>query len=271
MRKYILTCTNTIGLILMHIGAVYTLITVEFSFELLFLFFVMYEVKIIGATIGLHRYFSHKSFNTGIFLETILALMATFAGQGPIKRWVYNHWTHHLHSDQKKDPHSPVYHNFFYGHVGWLFNPDNYDDTKYRKYNLQLSSGANFIANNFTPIFFMQVPLLYLLGGINYVLVGFVLSSVVSLQVMFLTGSVCHFFGTQPYNTGDNSRNNLFVSLLTNGEGWHNNHHYSPASAKHGHQSSEIDLSYTFIILLERIGLVWNIKNPKKDKTELST
>lgn len=255
-----LALTYRLGITLIHVFAIYGLFQVSWTLELFILFIVTYQLKALGITVGFHRLFSHSAFKINRVGAFVLCLMGTFAGQGPLKRWVFHHRAHHRFSDKKGDPHSPHYNNFYYGHVGWLFNPDSFDDSIYGRDFLKLSPEVEFISNNSNKIFLLQWPLLYLIGGADYVWVGFVFSTVAVLQSTFLVNSLCHVRGSRPYETKDGSRNNWLVVFLTNGEGWHNNHHYRPSSAIQGFDKGQIDVSGSVITLLEKLGIAWDVK-----------
>lgn len=255
-----LVIMHFVGFTILHLYSFYALYKIKWNIELALVFFFSYQIKILGITVGYHRYFTHKSFKTNIIVENILAILGTFAGQGPVIRWVGHHWIHHQHSDRITDPHSPVENTFLYSHIGWLLNSLNFDDSKFERFQNQFSQSVKFISNNFSLIFLAQIPLLFFLGGSEYILVGFVLSTTLCLHSTFLVNSLCHVIGSRPYETADNSRNNLFVALLTNGEGWHNNHHYKPGRAVHGVGKYQLDISYLVICFLEKIGFATNVR-----------
>jgi len=207
--------------------------------------------------------------------------------QGPLTQWVTDHRKHHALSDKPGDPHSPhVGHGdgalgaargFVHAHVGWLFvnlgmeqgreyAKDLYDDRV-----LRLIDRAYLLWVAVT----LGLPFLigYCLGGtLGAGLEGLVWGGLIRIfayqHATFSVNSICHMFGRQHYRSRDESRNNRFVALLVFGEGWHNNHHAFPASARHGLDRGQIDLSWWVIRGLERLGLVWNVRVPDAAQLE---
>ncbi len=216
----------------------------------------------LSVTIGYHRYFAHRSFGTSRAFQFLLALGGCLAIQkGPLW-WVATHRLHHRHSDRPDDPHSPVQGGFWHAHVGWMFASDtlfiDYAVVKdLRKYpelvwldRLWLVPGIMFAG------------LCYLTMGWAGVVIGYCMPLVLMLQATYAVNSICHLFGSRRFETPEQSRNNLWVALLTHGEGWHNNHHHAPYSARHGFAWYEFDLSYQVIRVLALLGVVWNVKLP---------
>ncbi|HEY1188141.1 MAG TPA: acyl-CoA desaturase [Gemmata sp.] len=216
----------------------------------------------LGITAGFHRYFSHHSFKTSRGFQFLLAAAGCAALQkGPLW-WVIHHRLHHKHSDTPSDPHSPVVGGLFHGHVGWLFTQDlNAPDarivrdlTKYPELvwleRLWLVPGALLAAACFAVL------------GWNGLIYGFCLSTVLGFPVTFAVNSIGHVWGARRFDTGEGSRNNLVLGYLAMGDGWHNNHHRAPYSARHGFAWYELDMTYQFIRLCALFGLVWGIKEP---------
>ncbi len=235
---------------------------VEFTVWSVVAIFVVTRITGLGITAGFHRYFSHHSFKTSRWFQFLLAVAGCTALQkGPLW-WVAHHRLHHKHSDTPADPHSPVVNGFFHGHVGWLFTrdlmkPDERPVRDLAKYpelvwldRLWMVPGALLAAACFAVL------------GWNGLIYGFCLSVVLVFQVTFAVNSIGHLFGRQRFNTGEGSRNNLVLGYLAMGDGWHNNHHRAPYSARHGFAWYEFDVCYRFIRLLARLGLVWSVKEP---------
>ncbi|MBM3979797.1 MAG: acyl-CoA desaturase [Planctomycetes bacterium] len=219
----------------------------------------------LAATAGLHRYFSHRSYKTSRAFQLVLAALGCLALQkGPIW-WAAKHRAHHRHSDEDRDPHSPVRRGFWYAHMGWLFGPDQLAvDTKLVK-DLTRFPELVWLERLWLVPGVLLAAGCYLALGWGGVVVGYVLAVAVIYQVTFLVNSVGHLFGPQRFQTGDASRNNLFVGYLAMGEGWHNNHHRVPYSARHGFAWYEVDFCYGVIWLLSKLGLVWDVKLPPGD------
>ncbi len=215
-----------------------------------------------SVTVGYHRYFAHRAFKTSRAFQFLLAVGGCLSLQrGPLW-WTATHRLHHRHSDEPGDPHSPVRTGFWHSHLGWMFAGDilkvDYgvvkDMAKYPELvwldRLWMLPGLVFAVG------------CYLALGWSGVVIGYCVPIAVMFQVTFCVNSVCHLFGSRRFETGEASRNNWAVALLANGEGWHNNHHAAPYSARHGFRWYELDSSYGFIWLFARLGIVWDVKLP---------
>lgn len=238
---------------------------VEFTVWSVVAVLVVTRICGLGITAGFHRYFSHRSFKTSRPVQFLLAVAGCTALQkGPLW-WVIHHRLHHKHSDTPNDPHSPVVDGFVHGHVGWLFTRDMmtpdakivHDLTKYPELvwldRLWMIPGA------------LLAAACYAVLGLNGLIYGFCLGVVLVFQVTFAVNSIGHLFGRQRFETGEGSRNNLVLGYLAMGDGWHNNHHRAPYSARHGFAWYELDMTYSFIRLLSVFGLVWDIKKPPEE------
>jgi stearoyl-CoA desaturase (delta-9 desaturase) len=251
------------------------------------LFASFYVVCAFGTTIGFHRYFTHRGFETSAPLKASLAILGCMTMQGPLTQWVTDHRKHHALSDKPGDPHSPhvghgegplgALRGFAHAHVGWLFSnlgmeqgreygKDLYDDRMLRLIDrayllwVALALGLPFLLG-------------YWLGGsVDAGLEGLVWGGLIRIfayqHATFSVNSICHMFGRQDYRSRDEARNNRLVALLVFGEGWHNNHHAFPASARHGLDRGQIDVSWWVIRGLERLGLAWNVKVPDAAQLE---
>lgn len=222
-----------------------------------------YYLRMFGITAGHHRGLSHLSYKSKRWLRFMLAWLGCSAMQrGPIW-WVANHRNHHRFSDTKKDPHSPRILGFWYAHVGWIF---------YEKVDENDFSGAKDLLKCPELCWlekFHWVPglslllIAFLIDGLSGVVWGFVVSTILLYHGTFFVNSVCHLFGSQRFNTNDDSRNNFWVAIIfTLGEGWHNNHHHRPARAKQGLVWWELDFSYYLLWLMSLTGLVWELHKP---------
>ena len=260
---------------------------VAFHWVDLFLLIGLYVLCAFGTTIGFHRYFTHKGFDTSPVMKAFFAILGCMTMQGPITQWVTDHRKHHALSDQEGDPHSPhvghgdgwwgSFRGFFHAHVGWLFA------------NLGMEQGREYGKDLYEDRLIRTIDRLYLLWvvlslgipfGIGYLvggtwsagLAGLVWGGLVRIfayqHATFAVNSICHMFGRREYRSRDESRNNWVVALLVMGEGWHNNHHAFPASARHGLGRWQIDVSWLVIRGLERLGLVWNVRRPTGDQMQ---
>ena len=260
-----------------HIGAIYAL-TISPSPFALFMVFLMYFIRMFGITAGFHRLFSHRSFKTNRAFQFFLAYAATCSAQmGPIW-WASHHRHHHKYTEQIEDPHTPTLKGFFWAHVGWIMSPVNSPTKEEYVGDLMKYPELKWLDkyHYFAP--FSLVILLYGLGefmavnyaqyntnGMELVLWGFFVSTVLLYHATFMVNSVCHVFGHRTYDTKDGSVNNFLVAILTLGEGWHNNHHAFPNSEKQGHKWYQIDISHYILWCLSKIGVVWKIRDVPED------
>jgi stearoyl-CoA desaturase (delta-9 desaturase) len=229
-----------------------------------------YFVRMFGITAGYHRYFAHRSYRTSRAVQFLMAWLACSAMQkGPLW-WASHHRRHHRFSDTPDDPHSPHVTSFWWSHLGWLLSEDHlaihWNDVRdWRRYpelrwldrwhwlpGLVLAGGC----------FLLGFALDGWAGGWCCLVWGFVVSTVVLYHATFSINSLSHLIGTRRYSTDDESRNNLFLALITLGEGWHNNHHHYQSSANQGFFWWEIDISYYLLRLMRVLGLVHDLRKP---------
>ena len=234
---------------------------------------VMYLIRMFAITGLYHRYFSHKTFKTSRVGQFIFGVLGASAVQrGPIW-WAAHHRHHHVHSDQSDDLHSPVQHGFIRSHMGWFLTPNgSYPDVKFVRDLLK------FPELRWLDRFDIAVPFLlgvgmFLLGvllervapelgttGWQMLVWAFFISTVVCYHATYTINSLSHVFGRQRYRTGDTSRNNILLALLTLGEGWHNNHHHYPNSTRQGFYWWEIDITFYVLKLLSWMGIIWDLQ-----------
>lgn len=241
----------------------------------------MYIATGLGITIGFHRLFTHRSFTTGPVVTTILGVLGSMAFEGPLLRWVAFHRCHHQHSDNEQDPHSPHHHGegvrgvlrgFFNAHVGWMLLRSQHEGTIDRYIvDFKKNRLVTWISRAFLLWSFVSLLLPAAIGGLiamNWtgVLLGVLWGGLVRILVVhhitWSVNSVCHLWGSRPYESHDLSRNNAIVGVLAFGEGWHNNHHAFPTSARHGLAWWQFDLSYIIIRGLAAVGLAQNVRLP---------
>ncbi len=222
----------------------------------------LYVIRMFGITAGFHRYFSHRSFKTSRGFQFFLAFLGQSSAQRGVLWWASKHRHHHKYSDTEEDVHSPVKHGFWYSHVLWIFSKQgrapNYDLMKdFRKYPelVWLDKWERL------PPFVLAV-LVWAIFGWSGLVVGFFLSTVLLFHGTFTINSLSHVFGKQPYVTGDNSRNNLFLAIITLGEGWHNNHHHFPSATPQGFHWWQIDVTYYVLKVLSVFRVVWDLRLP---------
>lgn len=224
-----------------------------------------YVLRMWAVTAGYHRYFSHRSFKTSRVFQFILAFLAQTSWQRGVLQWANDHRKHHIYSDTMEDMHSPITQGIFYSHVGWIFASDQYDPeykmiSDFKKYPELVWLDKN----KYLPGFLLAI-LTFLIAGWSGLIVGFFISTVLVYHCTFLINSLTHLIGSQRYLTGDGSRNNFLLAILTMGEGWHNNHHYYPSSTRQGFFWWEIDITYYILKILEKLGIVWDLKSPPQE------
>ena len=239
----------------------------------------MYLAVMLGVTVGFHRLFTHRSFEAAGPVQFVLGVLGSMAFQGRMLEWVGRHRLHHQHSDHDGDPHSPhAPHRsgfwgrvraFWHAHVGWALAVDPPRLDRYAP-DLRKSRMLRVVSDLFHlwAVLGLLIPagIGYALGGWAGALTGFLWGGLVRVllghHVTWSVNSVCHLWGSRPLESGDQSRNNALVGVLGLGEGWHNNHHAFPTSARHGLRWWQIDISYYLIRLLAVTGLAWNIRLP---------
>lgn len=218
----------------------------------------------IGICLGYHRLLSHRSLQVPKWLEYAIAIVGALAIQGGPIFWVAGHRLHHAHTeDEEKDPYSSQ-RGFWWSHIVWLFypRPEFFDYDTYKRYAPELARDPFYRWLNSYHLF-LQIPLaalLYICGGLPFVIYGIFLRSVLLWHSTWLINSVTHIYGYRNFPaTKDNSRNLWWAAILTYGEGWHNNHHAYPNVAKAGLRWWEIDLTWWAIRVLQALGLVKKI------------
>lgn len=242
----------------------------------------MYVLTALGITVGFHRLFTHRAFETNRVIQFSLAVLGSMAVQGPLLKWVALHRRHHQHSDREGDPHSPhqlgrgllgLLRGCWHAHLGWFFLPDPPDLAHYVK-DLRRNPTVR-VASALFPLWvalglFLPAVLGGLLtaswaGAVFGLLWGGLARIFLVQHVTWSINSICHVWGRQPFRSHDHSRNNALFGILGLGEGWHNNHHAFPSSARLGLQWWQIDVGYLVIRGLARLNLVWSVHLPRSD------
>lgn len=222
----------------------------------------LYGLRMFGVTAGYHRYFSHKSYRTGRVFQFVLAWLAQSSLQSGALWWAAKHRDHHRHSDTPLDSHSPRHYGFWFSHLGWIFNKEAQAVDYARIADFAKYPELRWLdRHHWLPGATLGIGV-WLLGGWQALVVGFVWSTVLLWHATFCINSLVHVLGRQRYLTGDDSRNNWFFALLSLGEGWHNNHHYYMASARQGFRWWEIDVTYYALCGLEKLGVVCELRDP---------
>ena len=237
----------------------------------------LYVIRMFGITGGFHRYFSHRSFKTSRGFQFFLAFLGQSSAQRGVLWWASTHRHHHKHSDTEQDVHSPVQHGFWYSHVLWVFSKQ-VRTTDYRLIkDFQKYPELVWLEKweRLPPI--LLAVLVWAVAGWSGLVVGFFVSTVLLFHGTFTINSLSHVFGKQPYVTGDSSRNNLFLAIITLGEGWHNNHHHFPSATPQGFHWWQIDITYYVLKILSIFRIVWDLRLPPahvvvgKRKSSLAT
>ena len=224
----------------------------------------------IGVCMGYHRQLTHGSFATYRPVRWLLALIGGLSGEGSALTWVANHRKHHLYSDHEGDPHSP-HDGAWWSHMFW-FMPDfgrKHYETLIARFAPDMAKDPmmRFLHYFFLPSHIILGAVLYAIGyfgwdsytGWSFVVWGMFVRLVYVLHVTWFVNSATHLWGYRNYETSDDSRNLWWVAVLAFGEGWHNNHHAYQRMARQGHRWWEIDMTYWSILLLEKVGLAWNV------------
>ena len=225
----------------------------------------LYAVRMVIVTAAYHRYFSHRSFKTSRVGQFVLAFLAQTSLQRGVIWWAAIHRHHHKHSDTELDVHSPRHRSFFYSHVGWIFS--NREDTPDYGTVQDLTAYPELrFLERFHHLPWAVVALAVLaLGGWTALVVGWIWSTILLYHGSFSINSLAHVLGKQRYVTGDDSRNNWWLAILTMGEGWHNNHHAYQSSTRQGFRWYEWDPTYYTLEALSWLGLVWDLRAPPEE------
>jgi stearoyl-CoA desaturase (delta-9 desaturase) len=215
-----------------------------------------------GIGLGYHRLLTHRGFKAPRWLERFLAVCGTLALQSGPLAWVTTHRIHHAFTETDRDPHSPM-NGTYWAHIGWIFRgtAQNQPETAVRRYSPDLLKDPviRFLERYYyvTPI--AAGVVMMFIGGFPMVMWGIFLRTVVGWHCTWLVNSATHLWGSRRFETRDDSRNNGLIAALTFGEGWHNNHHAYPRSARHGLTWREFDPNWLQIRILEKLGLVRDV------------
>jgi len=258
-----------------------------FSVPALIAFFVCYYLSgMLGITLSFHRLLTHRAFKTSRFMENLGSLCGTLACQGGPLSWVAAHRSHHAYSDTPNDPHNAGQ-GFWHAHFGWLMNRrqdlDKFEEYKHYVPHLAQRPFLLWLENNMIAIQFLLGWVLFVMGGIvgstgslgspdfsfnyheawGFVTWGIFVRLAALYHATWLVNSAAHKWGTNDNKLADLSKNNWFVGLVAFGEGWHNNHHAQPRSARHGWRWWQLDQTWLVIKLLSALGLVHEVTLPR--------
>ena len=250
---------------LFHVGAVAALFF--FTWNALFVAIFLYWVAgSLGIGMGYHRLLTHRGYKTPKWVEHFLTVCAVTAVEGGPLLWVATHRMHHQFPDQEGDPHSPR-DGKWWAHVGWILvgNALRQDASTLNRYVPDLAEDKFHVwitEYHFVPTVILGL-VLFAIGGLPFLLWGIFLRTVVGLHATWLVNSATHIWDSRRFETRDLSTNSWWVALLTFGEGWHNNHHAYPVSARHGLKWYEIDFNWYGICILKQLGLASDIYRAK--------
>ena len=248
-----------------------------------------YFFGVLGINLCYHRLLTHRGFRCPKWFEHTLAILGFCCLQDTPARWVAVHRRHHEHADERPDPHSPLV-SFFWGHMGWIlvenrelnrlgiydrYAKDILRDRFYKRLErnwlqvwiIFLSWAVFFLGGFFVQLWMDKTVMEAAQFGLSLLIWGVFVRTVVVWHQTWAVNSVTHLWGYRNYPTDEGSRNNVFIGVLSNGEGWHNNHHADPRAAKHGHRWWEIDTTYLTIRLLAMLGLARDIVMPNPHLT----
>lgn len=293
-REYRIAWTYAIGIAGIHALALLAFLPYFFTWSAaVFCVAGFYLFGTLGINICYHRLLTHRGFRCPRWLECTLATLGICCLQEPPARWVAIHRMHHQYSDEEPDPHSPII-NFLWSHVGWIIfqDPQVHNLGVYERYAPDLLRDRFYLRQERTWYWLIAYAahalVIYLIGatvgaivsgtvaeatryGMSWLVWGVFVRTVAVWHITWSVNSVTHLWGSQRYTTGENSKNNLIVALISNGEGWHNNHHADQRSARHGHRWWEFDVSYLTIRAWQSVGLAWDVVTPRSASLDRST
>lgn len=219
----------------------------------------------LGICVGYHRLLTHRSFKCPKAVEYILATLGALTIEGGPVDWIAHHRQHHQYPDKPGDPHS-AREGFWWSHILWMFwmpNEENWNELTHRySFDVRRVPYYQFLGRMYVWLSILLAGVLYLLGGWPWVVWGMFVRLTLTYHHTWLVNSASHSFGYKNFAIDDDSTNCWWVALVSYGEGWHNNHHAFPTSARHGLKVWEIDPAYGFIKLLSLVGLAWDVRKP---------
>jgi stearoyl-CoA desaturase (delta-9 desaturase) len=259
---------TSLVLVLFHIGAIAALFM--FSWRNLLISMALYWITVgWGISLGYHRLHTHRSYKVPLWMEYFFAVCGALTLEGGPIFWVATHRIHHQKSDHAGDPHSP-HDGAWWSHIGWiLFGETNHNNTRLMsKYAPDLAKHKFYIwLNNWHWVPMVALGgILLAIGGWSLMFWGIFLRVTLGLHATWLVNSATHMWGSRRFSTKDDSRNSWWVALLTFGEGWHNNHHAHPTSARHGLAWYEFDISWITLTMLKAFGIAKQVRMAKIDE-----
>jgi stearoyl-CoA desaturase (delta-9 desaturase) len=254
----------------MHL-AVLLVFWVPWTWPLIALAVGSYTLRMWAITAGYHRYFSHRAFKTSRAFQFLLGLLGTMAMQNGPLWWSSWHRRHHRYSDQPDDAHSPVQRGFWHAHIGWFLDGSHDRPSLANVRDLARYPELRFLDRHKWLPLVAYAGGTFLIAGYPGLVWGFFVSTVACLQATMCINSLAHVWGSRRFETRDGSRNNALLALFTLGEGWHNNHHHDMGCARQGLRWWELDVTYGTLWVLERLGVIWDLRQPKERKVLRAT
>jgi len=263
---------RTIGFAAMQLGCLGVIWTGWSGFAVASAVF-LYFFRMFAVTGFYHRYFSHRTFSTSRVWQFVLALWGATCVQKGALWWAYTHRHHHQHSDEEEDKHSPRQHGFLWSHIGWIVSARNFPTDYSRVKDLAKYPELVFLNRFDTLVPILFAISLFTLGSVlkrvapelgtdgpQMLVWGFFISTTALFHGTSCINSMAHIWGGRRYETGDDSRNSLLLSLITLGEGWHNNHHKHMGCTRQGFYWWEIDITYYLLKVMSWTGLIWDLR-----------
>src|SRR5687768_788746 len=248
-----------------HVVAILALFTFSWQ-NLAALLIVKWIVGSLGIGVGWHRLLTHRSFKAPKWLEYVLTILGTMSMQDSPDKWVATHRIHHKFTEMEGDPHSTKG-GFWWAQLGWIVwgTAQDHDEATLKRYipDLLKDRGHRLISRYYYVPIIISAFILFAIGGWTMVVWGVAARVVAGWHATWFVNSLSHIYGQRPYQTSDDSTNNWFVALLSFGEGWHNNHHAFPTSARHGLEWFQLDMNWIVIRILEKLGWATQIKTPE--------
>lgn len=258
--------------VFLHVGCL-AVIWTGWSLTAVLVAAALYFIRMFAITGFYHRYFSHRTFRTSRVAQFLFAALGNTSVQRGALWWASVHRHHHKHSDQEADAHSPVVSGFLWSHIGWMTSsknfPTDYDSIKdlakfpelvfLNRFDMVVPAVFGLSLYGLGAFLSWKFPHLGTSGGQLFVW-GFFISTVVLLHGTLMINSLAHVFGGRRFDTGDQSRNSIFLALITLGEGWHNNHHRFMNSVRQGFYWWEIDITFYILKMLSWFGIIWDLR-----------
>jgi len=257
-----LSALSTVLTLVMH-ASVGLVFFVPFSWDLVWLCAASYVLRMWAITAGYHRYFSHRTFKTSRGFQFALGLLGTMAMQNGPLWWASWHRRHHRYSDTEADAHSPVRGGFWHAHIGWFLNGSHDRPNLANVRDLARYPELRFLDRHKWLPLVIYAGAMFAIAGFPGVVWGFLVSTIACLQATMCINSLAHVWGSRRFETRDASRNNPLLALFTLGEGWHNNHHHDMSCARQGRVWWELDVTYYSLWLLEKCGIIWDLRRPR--------